>query len=207
MIRDISKKMRRSRRETEETRKRILSTASRLFLEKGLAAVSTREVMAGAGLTPGGFYRHFASKEQLIKEANKTAFDRLYAKLESETAGKPPVKAVERIVSLYLSQSRMAETTYLCPLAGLGSDLGHSDPHVRAVAVDGYMRLVQLMADRLTLVPKAEARKIAGGVMSTMVGAVTLAAIAGEREAANAILNDALSLIRYRLAELKKKPG
>ena len=72
MIRDISNKMRRSRLETEETRKRILSTASRLFLERGLAAVGTREVMAGAGLTPGGFYRHFASKEHLIAEANKT---------------------------------------------------------------------------------------------------------------------------------------
>jgi TetR/AcrR family transcriptional repressor of nem operon len=207
MIRDIPNKMRRSRLETEETRKRILSTASRMFLEKGLAAVGTREVMAGAGLTPGGFYRHFESKEQLIAEANRTAFDRLYAKLESETAGKPPVKAVERIVSLYLSQSRRAETPYLCPLAGLGSDLGHSDLHVREVAVEGYMRIVQLIADRLTLVPKAEARKIAGGIMSTMVGAVTLAGIAEERGAARSILNDALSLIKYRLAELKKKRG
>jgi TetR/AcrR family transcriptional repressor of nem operon len=202
MIRDISNKMRRSRSETEKTRKRILSTASRLFLEKGLAAVGTREVMAGAGLTPGGFYRHFDSKEQLIVEANQTAFDRLCAKLESETAGKPQIKAVERIVSLYLSQSQNAETPYLCPLAGLGSDLGHSDPHVRAVAVEGYMRIVQLIAGRLTLVPKAEARKIAGGIMSTMVGAVTLAGIAGERGAARSILNDALSLIRYRLAGL-----
>jgi TetR/AcrR family transcriptional regulator, transcriptional repressor for nem operon len=207
MIRDISNKMRRSRLETEETRKRILSTASRMFLEKGLAAVGTREVMAGAGLTPGGFYRHFESKEQLIAEAYQTAFDRLYAKLESETVGKPPVKAVERIVSSYLSQSRRAETHYLCPLAGLGSDLGHSDPHVREVAVDGYKRIVQLIADRLTLVSKAEARKIAGGIMSTMVGAVTLAGIAREPGAARTILNDARSLIEYRLAGFKKKPG
>ena len=207
MIRGISKKMRRSRRETQETRERIISTASRMFLEKGLAAVGTRDVMAGAGLTPGGFYRHFDSKEQLIAEANGTAFDRLLAKLEAESAGKSPARAVAKIVSLYLAQSRDAGTPYLCPLAMLGSDLAHCDPHVRDVAVNGYMRLVQLIADRLTVVTKPEALKIAGGIMSTMVGAVTLAAIAGEQETARSIRNNARLLIGYRLAGLKTKRG
>ena len=58
--------MRKSQAETVETKARILSTASKMFLDKGLGAVGMREVMAGASLTPGGFYRHFGSKDQLV---------------------------------------------------------------------------------------------------------------------------------------------
>jgi TetR/AcrR family transcriptional regulator, transcriptional repressor for nem operon len=76
---------------------------------------------------------------------------------------------------------------------------------VRDIAVDGYRRLVQLIADRLTLVTKAEAIKVAGGIVSTMVGAVTLADITGSRATARSILNNARVLIEYRLAGLKTK--
>ena len=63
--------MRKSRAETAETRARILSTASKMFLDKGLGAVGMRDMMAGASLAPGGFYRHFGSKDRLIAEASQ----------------------------------------------------------------------------------------------------------------------------------------
>ena len=80
--------MRKSRAQAAETRARILSTATKMFLDKGLATVGMRDVLAGASLTPGGFYRHFESKDGLIAEASSAAFDRAYAMLESETVGK-----------------------------------------------------------------------------------------------------------------------
>ena len=134
--------MRKSRVEAAETRERILSTATRMFLDKGLGTVGMRDVMAGANLTPGGFYRHFRSKDRLIAEVSGAALDRAFAMLESETVGKSPARAVERIVSVYLGQSQAKGKPYLCPLAMLGAELRHSDPQVRAIAIDGHQRIV-----------------------------------------------------------------
>ncbi len=188
--------MRKSRAETAETRARILSTASKMFLDKGLEAVGMRDVMAGATLTPGGFYRHFRSKDRLIAEASSAALDRAFAMLEGETAGKSQAQAVERIVSVYLGQSQVAEKPYLCPLAMIGAELRHSDPQVRAIAINGYQRIVQLIASRLENRTKRAALVTAGGIVSTLVGAVTLAEIASEPAIASAILSNAKAVIR-----------
>lgn len=188
--------MRKSRSETAETRARIVSTASKMFLDRGLGVVGMRDIMAGANLTPGGFYRHFQSKDQLIAEANSAAFDRLLARLETEIVGKSPAKALERIVFLYLHQSQGKERPYLCPLAMLGAELGHSDSQVRAVALNGYRRLVQLVADNLTHQTRREALAAASGIVSTLVGAVTLADTASDSATASAILNNAEALIK-----------
>jgi TetR/AcrR family transcriptional regulator, transcriptional repressor for nem operon len=188
--------LRKSRATTAETRDRILSTATKMFLDKGLGTVGMRDIMAGASLMPGGFYRHFQSKDQLIAEASGTAFDQAYAMLEGETTGKSPSEAVERIVSVYLGQTQAEGKPYLCPLAMLGAELRHSDPQVRAIAIDGYQRIVQLIANHLTDETKSRALITASGIVSTLVGAVTLAEIAPEPAIASAILSNAKALIR-----------
>jgi TetR/AcrR family transcriptional regulator, transcriptional repressor for nem operon len=190
--------MRRSRSEAAETRERILSTAVKMFLDRGVAAVSMRDIMAAAGLTPGGFYRHFESKEQLLAEANGAAFEQLFAMMESQIAGKPPAEALDRIVSLYLGQSREKGNIY-CPLSMMGIELSHCDEQVRALATDGYKRLARMVADRLTHLSKAEAAATASGLASTMVGAVTLANVTADRATALSILSNAQALIRARL--------
>jgi len=170
-----------------------------MFLDKGLGTVGMRDVMAGASLTPGGFYRHFRSKDRLIAEASSAAFDRAFAMLESETAGKSPARAVEAIVSVYLGQSQVRKKPYQCPLAMLGAELRHADPQVRAIAVNGYQRLVQLIAKNLSHPTKRKRLAIAGGIMSTLVGAVTLADIAVDSAMARAILSDAGVLINKHI--------
>jgi TetR/AcrR family transcriptional repressor of nem operon len=170
-----------------------------MFLDKGLATIGMRDVMAGVSLTPGGFYRHFPSKDRLIAEASSAAFDRSFAMLKSETIGKSPAQAVERIVSVYLEQSQVAGKPYLCPLAMLGAELSHSDPQVREVAINGYQRIVQLIADHLTHRTRREALAIASGILSTLVGAVTLADIALDSAMASAILSNARVLIKKHI--------
>ena len=192
--------MRRSRSDAAETRERIVSTASMMFLEKGLESVGMRDIMAAAGLTPGGFYRHFESKEQLIVEANSAAFGRLVEMFETETAGKPNGEALEIIVWRYLNQSQVEGNTFRCPLSMNGGELSHCEPKVRAVALSGYQRMVELIANRVTHVSKAEAVAIAGGVVSTMVGAVTMANLASTKNAVNAILSNAHGVIRTLLS-------
>jgi TetR/AcrR family transcriptional regulator, transcriptional repressor for nem operon len=197
--------MRRSRAEAAETRARILSTATKMFLDKGLGTVGMRDVMAGANLAPGGFYRHFPSKDRLIAEASSAAFDQAFAMLESETVGKSPTQAVERIVSAYLGQSQDKEKPYMCPLAMLGSELRHSDPQVRAIATNGCQRIVQLIANQLTHRTRREALATASGIVSTLVGAVTLAEIAPDSATASAILNNAKVLIKEHIFSSQQK--
>jgi TetR/AcrR family transcriptional repressor of nem operon len=69
--------MRKSNAETAESRARILSNASRLFLTEGIASVGTREIMSASGIAQGGFYRHFDSKQQLLEEAYHQALANL----------------------------------------------------------------------------------------------------------------------------------
>jgi TetR/AcrR family transcriptional regulator, transcriptional repressor for nem operon len=188
--------MRKSRVEAAETRARILSTASRMFLGKGLGTVGMRDVMAGASLTPGGFYRHFRSKDRLIAEMSSAASDRMFAMLESATAGKSPTQAVEGIASVYLGQSQVPGKPYLCPLAMLGAELRHSDPEVRAIAIHSHQRIVQLIASHLEHRTRRGALAIASGMVSTLIGAVTLAEIAPDRATEKAILSNALILVK-----------
>jgi TetR/AcrR family transcriptional repressor of nem operon len=171
-----------------------------MFLEKGLSGVGMRDIMAAARLTQGGFYRHFASKEQLVAEANGAAFDRLHDMLASETRGLSPPEAVERILAIYLGQSRGKKQPYLCPLAMLGAELSHSDRQVRAIAMNGYQRLVELVADQLGHMVRREALATASGILSTLVGAVTLAEIAPDAATAHAILSNARALIKERIS-------
>ncbi len=126
--------MRKSRIETAGTRERIVSVAARLFLEQGLDNVGMRDVMKAAELTGGGFNRHFSSKDQLVAEAIRAAFDRLFAIFDTATGGVTGVEALQRIATLYLEQSKTrhhaSAPPYLCPLAQLGSELKHAAPEV-----------------------------------------------------------------------------
>jgi TetR/AcrR family transcriptional regulator, transcriptional repressor for nem operon len=198
--------MRRSRSDVAETRERIVSTASKMFLEKGLESVGMRDIMAAVGLTPGGFYRHFESKEQLIAEANDAAFRRLLEMFEAQTAGKSAAEGLETMVSLYLNQSQREGNTYLCPLSMNGGELSHCQPQVQAIALSGYQRLAQMVADRITHVKKAEALAIAGGVVSTLMGAVTLANLAPNKAAARTILSNGHAAVRTLLFPIGSVP-
>jgi TetR/AcrR family transcriptional repressor of nem operon len=193
--------MRKSKAETAETRKRIVAMASRVFLDRGLADTGIADVMAAAGLTQGGFYRHFESREHLIAEANTVANDRLLERLAEVTAGKPPREAIATIVDLYLHQLEQKEREYLCPLANVGSELSNADAQIRASALDGHQRLVALLAglaQRLGLTAPAD---VADAIVSTLVGAVTLARLAPDAKAAATILSNAARTIRLLLAD------
>jgi TetR/AcrR family transcriptional repressor of nem operon len=189
--------MRRSRSDAAETRERIVSTASKMFLNKGLAAVGMRDIMGAVNLTQGGFYRHFESKEQLIAEASGVAADRILAMVKKEIVGKSPAKALERIVSIYLGQSQNRENTYLCPLAMIGAELSHCDQRVRDVAIRSHREFVQLIVDHLPRQAGSDSPTIASGIASMMVGAVMLANVAPDQATARSILANAKATIRH----------
>lgn len=191
--------MRKSRADTAATRKHIIATASRMFLEDGLVATNIADIMSAAGLTQGGFYRHFESKEQLIAEANQLAFDQLLDMFDGVVAEMAPAEAIKTIIRLYLGQLLSKEKGYRCPIANLGSELGRSDAQIQAVGAAGYKRLVRLVADKAQQMKIDESEKVANAIVSTMVGAVTLSRLVHEAPDVDAVLTNAQDAIELLL--------
>jgi TetR/AcrR family transcriptional regulator, transcriptional repressor for nem operon len=183
--------MRKSRAETAESRGRIVTNASRLFLTEGISAVGTREIMSASGIAQGGFYRHFDSKEQLLEEAYHEVLANLFGMFEERTAGMSSRDALKTIIKLYLSQSPAVSDVDLCPLAMLGSELKRTSEDVRSVAFMGYERFVRLLETHLTKMEKPHPRALATAISSTLVGAVTLASIAPNTATSQQILKSA----------------
>ncbi|RFP15983.1 MULTISPECIES: TetR/AcrR family transcriptional regulator [unclassified Duganella] len=183
--------MRKSSAEAAETRKRILSTASGMFLRNGISATAIADIMVAAGLTQGGFYRHFQSKEHLVAEASAAAFEQTRALFDAVAAGKPPRVAIELIVRHYLNQHRDTTLGYMCPIANLASELRDADQQIKAVATDGYARLVKLFASYLMRLDYSDYVGVAESMVSVLVGAVSLSRVITDPALAEAILQNA----------------
>jgi len=159
--------MRKSREEAAETRKRIVRAAARKFREQGIVATGLADVMKAAGLTHGGFYKHFASKDQLVAEATTVALDTLLEGM----AAHPTVNAA---VAAYLSTRHRDNPASGCPLAALGSELARSDKKAREAGTAGFVRLVDILAGKAGT---ADARQRALVAAATMIGAVTMSRV------------------------------
>jgi TetR/AcrR family transcriptional repressor of nem operon len=174
--------VRKSREEAAETRKRIVQAAAREFREKGIVATGLADLMKAAGLTRGGFYKHFASKDQLVAEATAAAMDSIL----EELAAHPTANAV---VAGYLStRHRDNPTPGGCPLAALGSELARSDEKSRATATAGFVRLADLLAGKART---ADARRRALAEAATMIGAVTMSRMVSDPKLSAEILDAA----------------
>jgi len=171
--------MRHSRQEAAETRTRIVATASRQFRAKGVHATGLAEVMEQAGLTHGGFYRHFVSKDQLVAEALDVAWTEGMTEMGTDTLD--PAAFIAR----YLSPQHRDNASRGCPLAALGSELARADDATRHAAMNGFAALAGRVAGG-----EVEDRHLA--IASLLVGAVTMARIAQDPAASASILRAAL---------------
>src|SRR6187397_581347 len=102
--------------QAQENRKRIVDAAARLFRERGADGVSVAEVMAAAGLTHGGFYAHFESKDDLVAQAITHMFDVMHGRFLSLTEGREPAAAIANYVDSYLGASHRLEPADGCPV-------------------------------------------------------------------------------------------
>src|ERR1700758_3448027 len=135
--------MRKSREEAAETRKRIVRAAAGRFREQGIVATGLNDLMKAAGLTHGGFYKHFESKDQLAAEACADAVEASIAGMRMEA--QPTINAA---VAAYLSTRHRDDPASGCPLAAVGSELPRTDKKTRAAATEGFKRLVDILAGK-----------------------------------------------------------
>jgi TetR/AcrR family transcriptional repressor of nem operon len=181
--------MRKSRQETSETRQRIVEAASVEFRKQGIGGTGLSGLMAAAGLTHGGFYRHFESKDQVLAEACGVAVDTLVSELE----GVANVGGFNGAVSHYLSTDHRDSLEKSCPYAALGSELVRSNEQVKEIATQGLERVIELLAAQSEPGKSESARAHALAAMCTMMGALTLSRMASHPALSAEILETAVS--------------
>ncbi len=180
--------MRRSKADTARTRERIVETASKQFRRHGISDAGLSRLMAAAGLTHGGFYRHFASKDQLVAEACQNALLSLTDGLAAHIAERSPNHALQLLLETYLSRTHRDQPATGCVLAALGSELARSDAATRDAATNGILRLAGLIARQLKTLPPDEAKDRSLAIAAAMVGAITLSRIIPDAPTSNALL-------------------
>lgn len=129
--------MRYSAEHKQLTRDKVLAAAARAIREQGPERISVANVMGEVGLTHGGFYAHFASKEALVAASISHMFEQMGARLGEVTDGKEPREALRDYIDSYLSERHAEARDRGCPVAALGSDLPRLDDAARKAFADG----------------------------------------------------------------------
>lgn len=175
-----------SREQVALNRERIVETAARLFREKGYDGIGVADLMKGAGLTHGGFYGHFDSKEDLLAEACARAMQVSVERWQGIAAREPePGAALARLANNYLSEDHRDHPGGGCSVATLSADAARLGARVRQALTDGALGQIAVLERLMPGADAAQRRKQALAAYATMVGAVTLA---------RAVDNEALSL-------------
>lgn len=195
--------MRVSRQQAAENRKRVLEVAGTLFREKGFDGTGVAELMKAAGLTHGGFYGQFASKDDLAAEALAGAMRQAVGRWTARAAAAPddPFGA---IVRRYLSADHRDGMAAGCAISALGGDVTRQSPAVRARYTEGLMQLLEVLDGILEGEP-ADRRSRALATLASLTGALTLARAVDDTALSDEIL--AATLKALDVAETKTDGG
>jgi TetR/AcrR family transcriptional repressor of nem operon len=183
--------MRVTREQMAEHRQKILDSAGKLFRAKGFEAVTVAEVMQAAGMTHGGFYGHFKSKDDLIAETLAHA-------LQPSGAGGDFAGFLKR----YLSPRHRDDFSGGCPTAGLAAESIRQAPEARAAATKGLRVTIERLSQAAPSRTDADKRRSAIGTWSAMVGALILSRLCDDAELSDEVLRETRSWI-----EGKAKPA
>jgi TetR/AcrR family transcriptional repressor of nem operon len=186
--------MRRSREDTAETRRRIVETASRLFRQRGITPVGVADIMGALGLTVGGFYRHFPSKEALVGEAIAAASQEMVSNHARTQKGVAAEASAAAMLDSYLSKAHRDHAELGCPVASLCSVVAQESMPTREAFTTSMHRLFELVAH---LVPgeTKEARDRRMYTTAAMVGALVLSRATADE----ALADDLLRAVRNGL--------
>ena len=187
--------MRVSRIQAAENRETVIDVASRLFRERGFDGIGLKDLMKGAGLTQGAFYKQFASKEDLAVQASRRALESAFSRWSAATAAKPedPLGAV---MAFYLSMEHREEKMDGCPIVALGSDAARQGSDVKASFEAGIKAHLEVLGRMVAAMDAKEPKGKAMAILSAMVGAVTLSRAVNDPDLAQAFLDAAAKQVR-----------
>lgn len=181
-----------SREQMKTNRQRILTEAGRLFRAKGFDAVGVAEVMKAAGLTHGGFYGHFSSKDDLIAQT----VAHMFQPGDSEASLRADFSA---FMDDYLSPQHRQGVAGGCPTAALVADIRRQGPEARNAMTSGVRSQIDRIAAAISDALSAQTRRDATGVWATLVGAVIIARTLDDEVLSDQILKDARDWIDSRV--------
>ncbi|WP_373046832.1 TetR/AcrR family transcriptional regulator [Vulgatibacter sp.] len=182
-----------------ETRERILASAGKLLRERGIAAASVQEVMKGAGLTVGGFYAHFASKEALVDETIRGTIGRargMLLRVHEESA-------IEGVIRRYLSR-RHRDEAEVCPLPAIAGEIASGAPHGTVLAEE-LAAHARALAELLPA--GGNRRERALGLLALLFGGLTLARATRGTALSDEILKACRAFARDGLAAEDERRG
>jgi TetR/AcrR family transcriptional repressor of nem operon len=180
--------MRYSREHKLETHARIVKKASVRLREKGAHGIGVADLMKDAGLTHGGFYAHFDSREALVIEAFSYAMDRSTERWRRLAEATPPEKRLAAIVDAYLTSLHRDDPGHGCAVPTLGPEIARESPKTRKAFAAKLEQMIEMLADQVPELPRKAARKQATAAIATMIGTLVLARIAGSGEFSDEIL-------------------
>jgi AcrR family transcriptional regulator len=162
-------------RSKEATHDRIVDAAARAIRRNGYSGAGVADVMKDAGLTHGGFYAHFPSREAMLAEAADRAGGESVAMMERIAADAPPHRAIPAMLQAYLSQEHVAAIDVGCAVAALGSEIPRQAAEVRRAATRRIKEMIDLVARQSPDWGQPGAHERAVFTVASMVGALTLA--------------------------------
>ena len=171
--------MRMSREAKAQSKTRILNAASKMVRERGIDAASVAEVMQAAGMTNGGFYRHFQSKEEMVALAIRAAFDEIADRFDKRLEQSGAAAAIEAYVEEYLSKRHLEHPGHGCPVAGAGTDAGRFHGAYSEEFIAGTEKLIQRLSAAEGGIAAASERARAIRRLLMLVGAVVTARAVG----------------------------
>ncbi|MEZ5446737.1 MAG: TetR/AcrR family transcriptional regulator [Gammaproteobacteria bacterium] len=183
----------------QRTRERVLRAAASAIRSAGPHRVSVAAVMTGAGLTHGGFYAHFASKDELVTEAISQMFADARARFERETAGLGPDEALGNYIEFYLSRWHRDARERGCPVPFLAADLPRLTGAARARFAAGIAWMTGSVTRLLEELGRPDPEALAASAVAELVGALTVARAIGNDRQSDLILAHSAFALRNRL--------
>jgi TetR/AcrR family transcriptional repressor of nem operon len=191
----------------EQSHAEILASAARLIREKGVAKTSVAEVMKGAGLTVGGFYAHFASKEALIDEVIRRAGAETRERLLRGLDEKPPEARARAVLDRYLSANHRDATSKGCPLPAVAGELTTGSDEHREALGEHVARMATELEPLLAAVGRCDSRDLALGVVALMYGGLSLSRALQGSELSDEILTSCRTLAESALGSSGSPAG
>jgi TetR/AcrR family transcriptional regulator, transcriptional repressor for nem operon len=190
----------------ERTRGRVLKEAAKAIRAEGPLRIGVAGVMAKAGLTHGGFYAHFASKDDLVVAAMSQMFDEASAKFDRLTAGKPPAAALRAYIDFYLSRQHRDARETGCPLPSLSADLPRLGVAARQEFAAGVAGLTARIGGLLSALGRPDAELLASSSLAELVGALSLARSVADPKQSEVILKASRNALKLRLGLAESDP-
>lgn len=180
--------MRYSKDHKAETHERIVKNASVRLRERGAASLGVAELMKEAGLTHGGFYAHFASRDALIGEAFAHAMDLTAKRWRKRAELAPEGKELASIVNGYLTAQHRDDVGNGCALPSLGAEVHRASPKTRKAVAAKLEEMIDVISEQMPAQTAKAARREAIATLSTMMGTMILARMAGTGEFSDEVL-------------------